>query len=70
MSKHAIVLSTVLFTCVLAAASAATITITDANIVYILDQANAADSARGHLAASKATSTDVRQFGKLMAGKR
>jgi putative membrane protein len=68
MSKHAIVLSTVLFTCVLAAASAATITITDANIVYILDQANAADSARGHLAASKATSTDVRQFGKLMAG--
>jgi putative membrane protein len=68
MSKHAIVLSTVLLTCVLAAASAATTAITDANIVYILDQANAADSARGHLAATKGTSTDVRQFGKLMAG--
>jgi putative membrane protein len=53
---------------VLAAASAATITITDANIVYILDQANAADSARGRLAAAKGTSADVKQFGRLMAG--
>lgn len=42
--------------------------LTDANIVYILDQANAADSARGTLAASKGTRTDVRNFGKLMAG--
>ena len=68
MSKHAIVLTCALFTCVLAAAGAASIIITDANIVYILDQANAADSARGRLAAMKGTSADVRQFGRLMAG--
>ena len=68
MSKHAIVLTTALFTCVLAAAGAATISITDANIVYILDQANAGDSARGSLAATKGTSADVKQFGRLMAG--
>lgn len=42
--------------------------LTDPNIVYILDQANAADSARGKLAETKATSADVRQFGKLMVG--
>jgi putative membrane protein len=42
--------------------------ITDPNIVYILDQANAGDSARGRLAATKAKSADVRQFGRLMAG--
>jgi len=47
---------------------AANISITDPNIVYILDQANAADSARGRLAATKGTSADVKQFGKLMAG--
>jgi len=42
--------------------------VTDPNIVYILDQANAGDSARGRLAATKGTSADVRQFGRLMAG--
>jgi putative membrane protein len=68
MSKHAMVLTCALFTCVLAAAGAASIAITDANIVYILDQANAADSARGRLATVKGTSADVRQFGRLMAG--
>ena len=40
----------------------------DANIVFVLDQASAADSARGALAWTKATSTDVKNFGKLMAG--
>ncbi|HEU4565173.1 MAG TPA: DUF4142 domain-containing protein [Gemmatimonadaceae bacterium] len=42
--------------------------LTDANIVYILDQANTADSARGTLAESRGTSADVRSFGRLMAG--
>lgn len=42
--------------------------LTDANIVFILDQANASDSARGKLAESKATSADVKNFGKLMVG--
>jgi putative membrane protein len=68
MSKHAIVLTSALFTCVLAAAGAGHVSITDPNIVYILDQANAADSARGSLAATKGTSADVKQFGRLMAG--
>lgn len=40
----------------------------DANIVYILDQANASDSARGTLASSKGTSSDVKDFGRMMAG--
>src|SRR6266481_4461469 len=68
MSKHLIVLTGALFTCLLAAAGAASISITDANIVYILDQANAGDSARGRLAATKGTSADVKQFGRLMSG--
>lgn len=42
--------------------------LTDANIVYILDQANAADSARGKLAETKGTSADVKAFGRLMVG--
>ncbi|HEX8848265.1 MAG TPA: DUF4142 domain-containing protein [Gemmatimonadaceae bacterium] len=42
--------------------------LTDPNIVYILDQANAADSARGKLAETKATSADVKSFGRLMVG--
>ena len=50
------------------APAAAKISITDPNIVYILDQANAGDSARGRLAASKGTSADVKQFGRLMSG--
>jgi putative membrane protein len=40
----------------------------DANIAAILDQANESDSARGVLAETKGTSTDVKNFGKLMAG--
>lgn len=42
--------------------------LTDANIVYILDQANAADSARGTLAVMKGMSAAVKGFGKEMAG--
>jgi putative membrane protein len=49
-------------------ASAAAGGLTDANIVYILDQANASDSARGRLAETKATSADVKAFGRLMVG--
>lgn len=51
-----------------ATAAAAPGALTDVNIVFILDQANAADSARGALAATKGTSADVRNFGKLMVG--
>jgi putative membrane protein len=43
-------------------------TLSDPSIVYILDQANAADSARGRLAETKGTSPDVKSFGKLMVG--
>ena len=46
----------------------ASATLTDPNIVAILDQANAADSARGRLAETKATSADVKNFGRLMVG--
>ena len=42
--------------------------LTDPNIVYILDQANAADSARGKLAETKATNAEVKRFGRLMVG--
>jgi putative membrane protein len=42
--------------------------LTDANIVYILDQANASDSARGALAATKGTNAEVKSFGRLMSG--
>ena len=42
--------------------------LSDPNIVYVLDQANAADSARGRLAETKGTSTDVKNFGRLMVG--
>ena len=42
--------------------------LTDANIVFILHGANAADSARGRLAETKGTSADVKQFGKMMVG--
>lgn len=42
--------------------------LTDANIAWILDQASVGDSARGTLAATKGTSTEVKNFGKLMAG--
>lgn len=51
-----------------AGAPAAAGALTDPNIVYILDQANAADSARGALAETKGTSADVKNFGRLMVG--
>ncbi len=51
-----------------ASAAAAPAALTDANIAWILDQANAADSARGHLASTKGTEADVKSFGKLMVG--
>ncbi|HEY4733968.1 MAG TPA: DUF4142 domain-containing protein [Gemmatimonadaceae bacterium] len=38
----------------------------DANIVAMLDEANAADSAAGAIAASKATSSEVREFARRM----
>jgi putative membrane protein len=38
----------------------------DANIVALLDHANAADSTAGSLAAAKATNAGVKQFAKLM----
>src|SRR6185369_14913680 len=40
--------------------------LTDANIVFILDGANAADSAAGHIASTKGTHADVKDFGKTM----
>jgi putative membrane protein len=39
---------------------------TDANIFALLDEANAADSSEGAIAATKGTSAAVRNFGKLM----
>jgi putative membrane protein len=42
--------------------------LTDANIVALLDEANAADSAAGAYAATKASSPDVKAFAKLMMG--
>jgi putative membrane protein len=56
-----------------APASSTTVTpanapLNDANIAAILDQANISDSARGVLAETKGTSTDVKNFGKLMVG--
>lgn len=41
--------------------------LSDAGIFYLLDAANRADSAAGTLAATKGTSSDVRQFGTRMA---
>lgn len=40
--------------------------LTDANIVYILDNANMLDSAAGSVASTKGTSADVREFGQMM----
>ena len=42
--------------------------LTDPNIVYILDQASASDSARGALAETKGTNKDVKDFGRMMMG--
>ncbi len=41
--------------------------LTDVNIVALVDEANAADSAAGQLAATKGTSASVKEFGRLMA---
>jgi putative membrane protein len=41
-------------------------TLTDPNIVAILDAANAADSATGAVAAARGTSADVKSFGRDM----
>lgn len=38
----------------------------DANIVYVLDNANKLDSAAGSVAATKGTASEVRDFGKRM----
>ena len=46
--------------------AAAPAALTDANIVYILDNANMLDSAAGAIAATKGTSSEVRAFGKHM----
>ena len=47
-------------------APAAPAELSDANIVALLDHANAADSTAGALAATKATNPQVKQFAKLM----
>ena len=48
------------------AARAGAGTLSDANIVALLDEANKADSAAGALARSKATNADVKAFAQLM----
>ncbi len=40
--------------------------LTDANIVYIMDQANMADSAMGKVAETKATDPEVKRFARMM----
>jgi putative membrane protein len=42
--------------------------LSDANIAYLLDEANMGDSAAGAYAVSKATSADVKAFARLMMG--
>ncbi len=44
----------------------ATTTLTDVNIVALLDEANAGDSAMGKLASTKGTSASVKEFGRDM----
>jgi putative membrane protein len=46
--------------------AAAPAALTDANIVYILDNANMLDSAAGAVAATKGTNSEIREFGKRM----
>jgi len=41
-------------------------TLTDANIVALIDEANAADSAQGNVASTKGTSAQVKDFGRQM----
>ena len=50
----------------MAAAPAPAPALTDANIVYILDNANMLDSSAGAVAATKGTNSEVRDFGKRM----
>jgi putative membrane protein len=45
---------------------AAAPTLSDANIVYILDGANHLDSMAGSVAATKGTAADIRDYGKMM----
>jgi putative membrane protein len=54
-------------TSAMAAPAPAPTTWTDANIVALLDEANAADSTAGAVAATKGTAASVRDFGKRMA---
>jgi putative membrane protein len=53
-------------TSAMAASSTSTGAWTDANILALLDEANAADSSEGAIAATKGTSAAVRNFGKQM----
>jgi putative membrane protein len=53
-------------TSAMAASSTTSGTWSDANIAALLDEANAADSAAGALAATKGTSSAVRDFGRRM----
>ncbi len=53
-------------TSAMSASSTTSGTWTDANIFALLDEANMADSAAGALAATKGTSSAVRDFGKRM----
>ncbi|HWN18021.1 MAG TPA: DUF4142 domain-containing protein [Gemmatimonadales bacterium] len=51
-----------------AASPAAAGSLSDANIVALLDEANAADSSAGAYAVGKATDPEVKAFAKLMIG--
>ena len=51
-----------------AGASAAAGTLTDANIVALLDEANKADSSSGAFAITRATNPEVKAYAKLMMG--
>lgn len=42
------------------------VVLTDANIFALLDEANAADSAVGHVASTKGTAASVKEFGRTM----
>ena len=46
--------------------TAAAPTLTDANIIALIDHANMADSATGNVAASKGTNAEVKSFGRDM----
>jgi putative membrane protein len=51
-----------------AATATAKATLSDANIVALLDEANKSDSAAGAFALGKAASADVKSFAKMMMG--